>query len=88
MTKAEECHERPPLPNSAASSATIRVEQIAAKATARSDFQFAKLRHEVTSVFLVLPPNRLYAYSRWLRLLVAQALQDIACATRSLSGSR
>lgn len=49
-----------------------------AKATARSDFQFAKLRHEVTSVFLVLPPNRLDAYSRWLRLLVAQALQDIA----------
>lgn len=49
-----------------------------AKTTARSDFQFAKLRHEVTSVFLVLPPNRLDAYSRWLRLLVAQALQDIA----------
>lgn len=49
-----------------------------AKAMSRSDFQFAKLRHEVTSVFLVLPPNRLDAYSRWLRLLVAQALQDIA----------
>ena len=47
-------------------------------ATARSDFQFAGLRHEVTSIFLVLPPNRLDAYSRWLRLLVAQALQDIA----------
>ncbi|WP_407925269.1 type IV secretory system conjugative DNA transfer family protein [Paragemmobacter aquarius] len=47
-------------------------------ATARSDFQFSALRHEVTSIFLVLPPNRLDAYSRWLRLLVAQALQDIA----------
>ncbi len=47
-------------------------------ATARSDFQFASLRHELTSIFLVLPPNRLDAYSRWLRLLVAQALQDIA----------
>ena len=45
---------------------------------ARSDFAFADLRHEVTSVFLVLPPNRLDAYSRWLRLLVSQALQDIA----------
>ena len=45
---------------------------------ARSDVQFADLRHQVTSVFLVLPPNRLDAYSRWLRLLVAQALQDIA----------
>jgi len=47
-------------------------------ATARSDFQFSALRHELTSIFLVLPPNRLDAYSRWLRLLVAQALQDIA----------
>lgn len=47
-------------------------------ATARSDFQFSDLRHDLTSIFLVLPPNRLDAYSRWLRLLVAQALQDIA----------
>jgi type IV secretion system protein VirD4 len=46
--------------------------------TARSDFQFSALRHDLTSIFLVLPPNRLDAYSRWLRLLVAQALQDIA----------
>ena len=49
-----------------------------AKAIARSDFQFTDLRHRITSVFLVLPPNRLDAYSRWLRLLVSQALQDIA----------
>ena len=49
-----------------------------AAATSRSDFQFSAMRHELTSVFLVLPPNRLDAYSRWLRLLVAQALQDIA----------
>ena len=47
-------------------------------ATERSDFQFSALRHDLTSIFLVLPPNRLDAYSRWLRLLVAQALQDIA----------
>ncbi|PYF06277.1 type IV secretion system protein VirD4 [Rhodobacter viridis] len=49
-----------------------------AAATSRSDFQFSAMRHELTSVFLVLPPNRLDAYSRWLRLLVAQGLQDIA----------
>lgn len=47
-------------------------------ATSRSDFSFASLRHEVASVFLVLPPNRLDAYSRWLRLLVSQALAEIA----------
>ncbi len=47
-------------------------------ATSRSDFSFASLRHQVASVFLVLPPNRLDAYSRWLRLLVSQALAEIA----------
>ena len=49
-----------------------------AKVMSRSDFHFLELRHRITSVFLVLPPNRLDAYSRWLRLLVSQALQDIA----------
>ena len=49
-----------------------------AKCMARSDFAFSDLRHQITSVFLVLPPNRMDAYSRWLRLLVSQALQDIA----------
>ena len=47
-------------------------------AMAHSDLRFADLRHRVSSVFLVLPPNRLDAYSRWLRLLVSEALQDIA----------
>ena len=49
-----------------------------AKCLSRSDFAFSDLRHRITSVFLVLPPNRMDAYSRWLRLLVSQALQDIA----------
>lgn len=49
-----------------------------ARCMARSDFAFSDLRHRTTTVFLVLPPNRLDTYSRWLRLLVSQALQDIA----------
>ena len=49
-----------------------------ARCLERSDFAFSDLRHRITSVFLVLPPNRIDAYSRWLRLLVSQALQDIA----------
>ena len=61
-----------------------------ARCLARSDFAFADLRHRITSVFLVLPPNRMDAYSRWLRLLVSQALQDIArdaeASVRPLSG--
>lgn len=49
-----------------------------AVALSRTDLDFADLRHGIVSVFLVLPPNRLDTHSRWLRLLVAQALQDIA----------
>ena len=61
-----------------------------AKVLSRSDFHFSDLRHQITAVFLVLPPNRMDAYSRWLRLLVSQALQDIArdaeATVRPLSG--
>ena len=54
---------------------------------ARSEFSFASLRHERTSVFLVLPPNRLDAYSRWLRLLVSQALAEIARDAETAQGA-
>ena len=61
-----------------------------ARVLSRSDFHFSDLRHRIASVFLVLPPNRMDAYSRWLRLLVSQALQDIArdaeTSVRPLSG--
>src|SRR3546814_6073153 len=46
--------------------------------TSASDFTFAGLKEGVSTVFLCLPPDRLDAYSRWLRLLVAQALTDMA----------
>ena len=45
---------------------------------ARSDFRFADLKEGKATVFLVLPPERLDAYSRWLRLMVAQAIHDLA----------
>ncbi|WP_237067081.1 type IV secretory system conjugative DNA transfer family protein [Loktanella sp. M215] len=54
--------------------------------TSRSDFHFAELRHRIASVFLVLPPNRLDAYARWLRLLVTRALQEIARDAEAVSG--
>ncbi|MEM1149369.1 MAG: type IV secretory system conjugative DNA transfer family protein [Pseudomonadota bacterium] len=44
----------------------------------RTDFRFADLKHRTLSIFLVLPPDRLGTYARWLRLLIAQALQEIA----------
>lgn len=58
----------------------------------RSDFHFSELQQRTVSVFLVLPPNRLDAYSRWLRLLISQALQDIArhaeAPTAALTGAQ
>lgn len=44
----------------------------------RSDFRFADLKRRNVSVFLVLPPDRLDTYARWLRLLVSQSLLDMA----------
>ncbi|WP_370642469.1 type IV secretory system conjugative DNA transfer family protein [Afifella sp. H1R] len=44
----------------------------------RSDVRFADLKEGTATVFLVLPPDRLDAYSRWLRLLVSQAVTDMA----------
>nr|WP_246195388.1 type IV secretory system conjugative DNA transfer family protein [Paracoccus litorisediminis] len=57
-------------------------------AMGHSDLRFAGLRHEVTTIFLVLPPNRLDAYSRWLRLLVSEALQDIARDAETLTNAQ
>ncbi|MCY1331357.1 Conjugal transfer protein TraG [compost metagenome] len=44
----------------------------------RSDFRFADLKHRNLTVFLILPPDRLSTYSRWLRLLVTQSLLEMA----------
>jgi type IV secretion system protein VirD4 len=44
----------------------------------RSDFDFTELKHRHASIFLVLPPDRLSTYSRWLRLMIAQSLIDMA----------
>jgi type IV secretion system protein VirD4 len=44
----------------------------------RSDFAFADLKARIATVFLVLPPDRLGTYARWLRLMLTQSLQDMA----------
>ncbi len=43
----------------------------------QSDFRFVDLKSRNTTVFLVLPPDRLSAYSRWLRLLITQSLIEM-----------
>ena len=49
-----------------------------AQVVGASDFAFADLKENVASIFLILPPDRLDTYSRWLRLLVAQAISELA----------
>jgi type IV secretion system protein VirD4 len=49
-----------------------------ATSMSRADFQWSDLRQGSVTVFLVLPPDRLTTYSRWLRLLIAQAIQQLA----------
>lgn len=49
-------------------------------ALGHSDFAFGDLKAETATVFLVLPPDRLGAYARWLRLMVTQSLQDMTRA--------
>ncbi|MEJ8563496.1 type IV secretory system conjugative DNA transfer family protein [Yoonia sp. GPGPB17] len=51
--------------------------------TGKSDFRFTDLRTQTASVFIVLPPDRLDVYARWLRLVVSQALQDIVRAAQA-----
>ncbi|MCB5205456.1 type IV secretory system conjugative DNA transfer family protein [Neorhizobium sp. T786] len=43
----------------------------------RTDFRFADLKQRRATVFLVLPPERLSTYARWLRLLISQSLSDM-----------
>jgi type IV secretion system protein VirD4 len=44
----------------------------------RSDFAFADLKHRTTTIFLVLPPDRLDTYARWLRLMLTAGLTAMA----------
>lgn len=44
----------------------------------RSGFRFADLKTQTATVFLVLPPDRLETYARWLRLMVTQSLLEMA----------
>ena len=41
---------------------------------ARSDFQFEDLKKNPTTVYLILPADRLKTFDRWLRLLIQQAI--------------
>lgn len=44
----------------------------------RSDFRFEDLKQGAVTVYLVLPPDRMATYARWLRLMVVQSLQALS----------
>lgn len=48
------------------------------KVLSQSDFKLSDLQSELTTVFVVLPPDRLGTHARWLRLLVVQAINELA----------
>jgi type IV secretion system protein VirD4 len=45
---------------------------------AKSTFDFAALKKGLCTIYLVLPPERLPSYNRWLRLLISFALTALA----------
>lgn len=51
-----------------------------ADALSRSDFSFADLASGVASIFVVLPPDRLETYNRWLRLMINAGLRELTRA--------
>ncbi|HML44483.1 MAG TPA: type IV secretory system conjugative DNA transfer family protein [Hyphomicrobium zavarzinii] len=50
-----------------------------------NDFRFEELKERVGTVFIVIPPDRLGAFSRWLRLMVTSVV--VAFAQSPLPGS-
>ena len=51
--------------------------QLIAASLAWSDFTFREVAEQCGSVFLVLPPDRIHAYARWLRLLTGRAIVEL-----------
>ncbi len=43
-----------------------------------SDFSFADLKEKKISLYLVLPADRMHTFSRWLRLMIQQAIRENA----------
>lgn len=51
------------------------------KTLSQSNFRLSDLQSQLTTVFVVLPPDRLGTHARWLRLLVVQAINELARST-------
>ncbi len=51
----------------------------------RSDFSYRDVVRRNGTVYLILPPDRIRTYSRWLRILVSRAISEL---TRDTGGSK
>lgn len=51
-----------------------------ARVMRRSTFSLSQIKREKLSIYLVLPAHYLDTYSRWLRLMIASALHEVALA--------
>ncbi|MFG1431726.1 type IV secretory system conjugative DNA transfer family protein [Xanthobacter sp. V2C-8] len=49
---------------------------LVAAVVAKSDFQFRRLKEDVGTVFIVLPPDQISVFSRWLRLLTTCVVSE------------
>lgn len=52
-------------------------------ALSKSTFEFSEMKEKPTTIYLVLPPNKLVTYNRFLRLFINQALSEISSGGRS-----
>jgi len=49
----------------------------------QGDFDFAAMKREITTVYLILPANRLDTHSGWLRLVIVSALRQLLASPPS-----
>lgn len=53
------------------------------KTLSSSTFDFAEMKEKPTTIYLILPPNKLVTYNRFLRLFINMALNEISNGGRS-----
>jgi type IV secretion system protein VirD4 len=57
-----------------------------ARVLSSSSFDFADLKRSKATVYLILPPDRMHAYARWLRLMIASGM-SVLQRTKSVSST-
>jgi len=61
---------------------------IAEDLASKTSFDFASMRREIVTVYLVLPPSQLINHARWLRLVIASAIASLSDFNAAANGGR